>query len=149
MSAAPRDDGSDDLQRLGLRPTHPRRKVLHLLRTGRRRHWSADEVYQALAAAGDDIGLASVYRVLSQLSQAGIVRRSSFDGGKSMFELDDGPHHDHLVCVHCGQVAEFLDEAIERCQERLAQARGFALVEHRLSLYGLCPRCRDGAVTTR
>jgi Fur family ferric uptake transcriptional regulator len=138
-------DEPDDLRHVGLRSTPPRRKVLQLLRTGERRHWSADEVYRDLSAAGDDVGLATVYRVLAQLEQAGIVRRSSFDGGKSVFELDDGPHHDHLVCVRCGQVDEFCDDAIEQRQQAVAQARGFVLVEHRLALYGLCGRCRTAA----
>ncbi|MCB1995156.1 MAG: ferric iron uptake transcriptional regulator [Burkholderiaceae bacterium] len=134
-------DAQDDLHHLGLRSTPPRRKVLALLRHGTRRHWSADEVYRDLAAAGDDVGLATVYRVLAQLEQAGIVRRTSFDGGKAVFEIDEGPHHDHLVCVRCGGVAEFCDDAIEARQHAVAQARGFALVEHRLSLYGLCRAC--------
>lgn len=134
--------GEDSLRGLGLRATPPRRKVLHLLRTGERRHWSADEVYRDLAAAGDDVGLATVYRVLGQLEQAGIVRRTSFDGGRAVYEIDEGPHHDHLVCVRCGRVEEFLDEVIEQRQRAAAQARGFTLVEHRLSLHGLCGRCQ-------
>ena len=135
-------DAQDDLHHLGLRSTPPRRKVLALLRHGTRRHWSADEVYRDLAAAGDDVGLATVYRVLAQLEQAGIVRRTSFDGGKAVFEIDEGPHHDHLVCVRCGRVDEFVDEVIEARQQAVADARGFTLVEHRLALYGLCRPCR-------
>lgn len=134
-------DAPDDLRHLGLRSTPPRRKVLALLRHGERKHWSADEIYRDLASAGDDVGLATVYRVLAQLEQAGIVRRTSFDGGKAVFEVDDGPHHDHLVCVRCGRVEEFCDDAIEQRQHAVALARGFALVEHRLSLYGLCGTC--------
>ncbi|MCP5271777.1 MAG: ferric iron uptake transcriptional regulator [Burkholderiaceae bacterium] len=139
---APDPADADHLRQLGLRATPPRRKVLQLMRHGARRHWSADEVYRDLLAAGDDVGLATVYRVLAQLEQAGIVRRTSFDGGKAVFELDDGPHHDHLVCVRCGRVDEFVDEVIEARQQAVADARGFTLVEHRLALYGLCRPCR-------
>ncbi|RVT53600.1 ferric iron uptake transcriptional regulator [Rubrivivax albus] len=139
---APDPADADNLRQLGLRATPPRRKVLQLMRQGARRHWAADEVYRDLLAAGDDVGLATVYRVLAQLEQAGIVRRTSFDGGKAVFEFDDGSHHDHLVCVRCGRVDEFVDEVIEARQQAVADARGFTLVEHRLALYGLCRPCR-------
>lgn len=139
--AAPDDDGPG-LRRVGLRATPPRLKVLHLLRASDQRHWSADQIYRELAAAGDDLGLATVYRVLAQLEQARILRRGSFDAGKAIFELDDGPHHDHLVCVRCGRVEEFVDEAIERRQHAVAQARGFELAEHRLAMFGVCAACR-------
>jgi len=142
VSGDPVVDPDAGLRGLGLRSTAPRRKVLHLLRTGGRRHWSADELYRDLAAGGDDVGLATVYRVLAQLEQAGIVRRTSFNGGKAVFEIDDGPHHDHLICVRCARVEEFFDDAIEQRQRAVAAARGYALVEHRLSLYGLCAHCQ-------
>jgi Fur family ferric uptake transcriptional regulator len=137
-------DGTDTggLRSVGLKATPPRLKVLHVLRTGPKRHWSADEVYRMLAEAGDDVGLATVYRVLAQLEQAGIVRRSSFDAGKAVFEIDDGPHHDHLVCVRCGRVDEFMDDAIEQRQQAIARERGFELTEHRLALFGVCRACR-------
>lgn len=130
-----------ELHQLGLRATAPRLKVLERLRAGPQRHWTADALHRELLAAGDDIGLATVYRVLGQLSQAGIVRRTVFEGQTAVFEIDDGPHHDHLVCVHCGQVAEFADEVIERQQRHVARSRGFDLVDHRLALFGLCQAC--------
>jgi Fur family ferric uptake transcriptional regulator len=136
------DADSGGLRSVGLKATSPRLKILQLLRGGPKRHWSADEVYRDLAGSGDDVGLATVYRVLAQLEQAGIVRRSSFDAGRAMYELDDGPHHDHLVCVRCGQVDEFVDEAIEARQQAVARERGFELTEHRLALFGLCAACR-------
>jgi Fur family transcriptional regulator, ferric uptake regulator len=134
-------DDAPGLRRLGLRATPPRLKVLQLLRGSERRHWSAEQLHRELTQAGEDIGLATVYRVLGQLEQAGILRRSSFEAGKAVFELDDGPHHDHLVCVRCGRVEEFADEAIERRQEVLAEERGFKLVEHRLAMFGVCGHC--------
>lgn len=140
-SGGSHDDGSN-LRSVGLKATPPRLKILQLLRQGAQRHWSADDIYRQLAAGGEDVGLATVYRVLSQLEQARIVRRSSFDGGKAVFEIDDGPHHDHLVCVRCGRVDEFVDEGIEQRQRDIAAARGFELAEHRLAMYGLCSRCR-------
>jgi Fur family ferric uptake transcriptional regulator len=138
----PDHDDAPGLRRLGLRATPPRLKVLQLMRASAQRHWSADQVYRELAGQGDDVGLATVYRVLGQLEQARILRRSSFEAGKAVFELDDGPHHDHLVCVRCGRVDEFLDPAIEQRQHRLAQEHGFVLVEHRLAMYGVCAECR-------
>lgn len=138
---APPDDAGG-LRSVGLKATPPRLRILQLLRTGARRHWSADEVHRELCRAGDDVGLATVYRVLTQLAQAGIVRRSQFDATKAVFEIDDGPHHDHLVCVRCGAVQEFVDEGIEQRQQAVAEARGFALAEHRLALFGLCAGCR-------
>lgn len=136
------DEDAGGLRSVGLKATPPRLKILHLLRAGPRRHWSADEVHRELTAAGDDVGLATVYRVLTQLAQAGIVRRSHFDAAKAVFEIDDGPHHDHLVCVRCGRVDEFMDERIERRQHEVAHARGFTLAEHRLALFGVCAGCR-------
>lgn len=145
MPSDPTSADTGGLRNVGLKATPPRLKILQLLRGGPKRHWSADEVYRDLAASGDDVGLATVYRVLAQLEQAGIVRRSSFDAGKAVYELDDGPHHDHLVCVRCGQVDEFVDEAIEARQQAVASARGFELTEHRLALFGLCAGCRTAS----
>ena len=131
------------LREVGLKVTPPRVRVLTQLQQPPRRHWSADELYQILAAEGETIGLATIYRVLSQLAQAGVVRRSSFDAtGKAVYEIDDGPHHDHLVCVRCGGVDEFVDAAIEARQQHIVAERGFRLVEHRLALYGLCSACQ-------
>lgn len=131
------------LREVGLKVTPPRVRVLTQLQQPPRRHWSADELYQILADEGETIGLATIYRVLSQLAQAGVVRRSSFDAtGKAVYEIDDGPHHDHLVCVRCGGVDEFVDAAIEARQQHIVAERGFRLVEHRLALYGLCSACQ-------
>jgi len=143
-------DDSQQLRRIGLKVTPPRLKVLQLLRHGAQRHWSADELFRQLGDDGDDVGLATVYRVLAQLEQARIVRRSSFEhGGKAVFEIDDGPHHDHLVCVVCGVVEEFVDPAIERRQEAVAAARGFSLSMHQLAMFGRCAACAqaDGGLS--
>jgi len=131
-----------ELRQLGLRATPPRLKILQRLRDGPHRHWTAEALYRDLAEHGDDVGLATVYRVLAQMAQAGVLRRSVFDGQKAVFELDDGPHHDHLVCVRCGRVEEFVDDVIERHQHAVARVRGFELVEHRLALFGVCGPCR-------
>lgn len=131
------------LRDVGLKVTPPRVRVLSQLQQLPRRHWSADELYQSLAEEGEVVGLATIYRVLSQLAQAGVVRRSSFEAtGKAVFEIDDGPHHDHLVCVRCGRVDEFLDVGIEARQQHIVAERGFRLVEHRLALFGLCSGCQ-------
>lgn len=131
------------LREVGLKVTPPRVRVLTQLQQLPRRHWSADELHQTLADEGEAVGLATIYRVLSQLAQAGVVRRSSFDAtGKAVFEIDDGPHHDHLVCVRCGRVDEFVDAAIEARQQHIVAERGFRLVEHRLALFGLCRGCQ-------
>lgn len=144
----PGDDAPEEgeLRHLGLRATPPRLKILQRLREGPHRHWTAEELYRDLAESGDDVGLATVYRVLAQMAQAGVLRRSVFDGQKAVFELDDGPHHDHLVCVRCGRVEEFVDDVIERHQHAVARVRGFELVEHRLALFGLCAPCRTPEV---
>lgn len=141
MSGSDEPEPAGELRQLGLRATPPRLKVLQRLRSGPRRHWTADALHRELLAGGDDIGLATVYRVLGQLDQAGVVRRSVFDGQPAVFEIDDRPHHDHLICVRCGQVAEFVDPVIEGHQHAVARARGFELVEHRLALFGLCREC--------
>lgn len=138
----PASDDGPGLRRVGLRATPPRLKVLHLLRASTQRHWSADQIYRELAAGGEDIGLATVYRVLAQLEQARILRRGSFEAGKAVYELDDGLHHDHLVCVRCGRVDEFVDDGIGQRQQAVARDRGFELTEHRLAMFGLCAGCR-------
>ncbi|WP_046115393.1 ferric iron uptake transcriptional regulator [Aquincola tertiaricarbonis] len=133
---------TDGLRRIGLKATVPRLRILELLRAGPERHLSAEDIHRRLLSLGLDVGLATVYRVLSQLEQAGIVSRSVFETGKAVFEIDEGSHHDHLICVQCGEVDEFYDPLIEKRQAAIAQERGFELQQHRLSLFGRCARCR-------
>lgn len=139
---------SADLKTIGLKATLPRLKILEIFQrnsqTGGARHMSAEDVYKALLAEHLDVGLATVYRVLTQFEQAGLVKRSNFEAGHSVFELNEGPHHDHLVCLTCGRVEEFVDTDIERRQQKIAEERGFQLQEHALSLYGVCTKrdCR-------
>jgi Fur family ferric uptake transcriptional regulator len=138
--------GSDtgSLHASGLKATLPRLKVLQIFREPGRRHLSAEDVYKTLLAEGSDIGLATVYRVLMQFVQAGLLERQRFEGDKAVFELNEGRHHDHLVCVRCGRVEEFVDAEIEHRQKQIAAGRGFELQEHALALYGVCSRtdCR-------
>ena len=129
-----------ELKSSGLKATLPRIKILEVFQHTRRRHLTAEDVYKALLADGADIGLATVYRVLMQFEQAGLLTRSNFESGKSVFELNEGQHHDHLVCVDCGHVEEFFDAEIERRQRTIAAERGFELLEHSLALYARCTR---------
>ena len=132
-----------DLKTSGLKATGPRLRILKLFETSKVRHLSAEEVYRILIAEGLDIGLATVYRVLTQFEQAGILKRHHFESGKAVFELNQGHHHDHLVCLQCGRVEEFYDEGIEKRQAAVARERGFRITEHALYLYAECvrPRC--------
>ena len=134
---------ADELKSSGLKATLPRIKILEVFQRTARRHMTAEDVYKALLAEGADIGLATVYRVLMQFEQAGLLTRSNFESGKSVFELNEGQHHDHLVCLTCGRVEEFLDPEIEQRQRAIAQERGFELQEHALALYARCvkPQC--------
>ena len=127
----------------GLKATLPRRKILELFETSKVRHLSAEDVYKALVAEGIDVGLATVYRVLTQFEQAGLLTRQHFETGKAVFELNDEKHHDHLVCLTCGRVEEFFDAEIEKRQTKIAKERGFTIQEHALYLYAECvkPRC--------
>lgn len=144
MSTMPHqfNDRIDDIHASGLKATAPRIKILRIFQESEQRHWSAEEVYQALLVQGADIGLATVYRVLLQFVQAGLLLRTHFETGKAVFELNEGDHHDHLVCLRCGQVEEFCDGEIEGRQQAIAAERGFKLQAHALALYGLCSRCR-------
>ena len=126
------------LKETGLKATLPRRKILELFETSKVRHLSAEDVYKAILAEGIDVGLATVYRVLTQFEQAGLLSRQHFETGKSVFELNEGRHHDHLVCLQCGRVEEFYDGEIERRQNEVARGRGFALHGHSLALYADC-----------
>jgi Fur family transcriptional regulator, ferric uptake regulator len=134
---------SNDLRNIGLRATIPRLKILNLFEQSQIRHLSAEDVYKMLLAEDMDIGLATVYRVLTQFAQAGLLVRHHFDAGKAVFELNEGGHHDHLVCLQCGRVEEFYDPEIERRQEQAAKQRGFSVHDHSLYLYANCmkPNC--------
>jgi Fur family ferric uptake transcriptional regulator len=129
-----------DLKNIGLKATLPRLKILEIFQNSNVRHLTAEDVYRHLLHEELDIGLATVYRVLTQFEQAGLLNRSNFESGKAVFELNEGTHHDHLVCVDCGRVEEFYDAEIERRQQAIANERGFALHEHALALYGGCTK---------
>ena len=124
-----------ELRKAGLKITLPRLKILEILEASRLRHMSAEDIYKELLNSGEDIGLATVYRVLTQFEAAGLVTRHNFEGGHSVFELDDGDHHDHMVCVDTGDVVEFVSEEIERLQHEIAEKHGFDLIDHSLVLY--------------
>lgn len=124
-----------ELRKAGLKITLPRLKILEILENSTRRHMSAEDIYKELLEAGEDIGLATVYRVLTQFEAAGLVTRHNFEGGHSVFELDDGKHHDHMVCVDSGDVVEFMSDEIERLQEEIAANHGYELLDHSLVLY--------------
>jgi Fur family ferric uptake transcriptional regulator len=127
-----------DLKSSGLKATLPRLKILEIFQNSAVRHLSAEDVYKLLLAENLDVGLATVYRVLTQFEQAGLLSRNHFESGKAVFELNEGSHHDHLVCLDCGLVEEFFDDEIEKRQHRIAEERGFKLTEHALALYGNC-----------
>jgi Fur family ferric uptake transcriptional regulator len=124
-----------ELRKAGLKITLPRLKILEILESTKDRHLSAEDIYKELLGSGEDIGLATVYRVLTQFEAAGLVTRHNFEGGHSVFELDDGDHHDHMVCVDTGEVTEFVSEEIERLQHEIAEKYGYDLVDHSLVLY--------------
>jgi len=132
-----------DLKTSGLKITAPRMRILKVFESSKVRHLAAEDVYRALMNEGLDIGLATVYRVLTQFEQAGILQRHHFESGKAVFELNEGSHHDHLVCVQCGRVEEFYDPEIEKRQVKVAKDRGFSIREHSLHLYADCtkPHC--------
>jgi Fur family transcriptional regulator, ferric uptake regulator len=131
---------SSDLRNAGLKVTLPRLKILEMLESNPARHLSAEEIYRKLMDLDQDIGLATVYRVLTQFETAGLVRRHHFEGGHAVFELERGHHHDHMVCLKCGHVDEFTDEVIEKRQREKARELGYRLSEHSLIMYGECQR---------
>jgi len=131
-------DASSDLKKVGLKTTLPRLKILGILEGDDQRHMTAEAVYKRLLDAGEEVGLATVYRVLTQFEAAGLVIRHNFEGGRSVFELNQGGHHDHMVCMECGRVFEFYDKTIEERQRRVAQEQGFIIDDHSLYLYGVC-----------
>jgi Fur family ferric uptake transcriptional regulator len=134
---------NSDLKKAGLKITLPRVKILQILENAQSHHLSAEDVYRVLLESDEDIGLATVYRVLTQFQEAGLVTRHNFEGGHSVFELDHGTHHDHLVCVKCGKVEEFIDEVIEDRQKEIAEKAGYRITDHSLNMYGICPDCQN------
>jgi Fur family transcriptional regulator, ferric uptake regulator len=132
----------NDLKNAGLKATLPRLKIINLFETSALRHMTAEDVYRQLLSEGLDIGLATIYRVLTQFEQAGLLVRHHFESGKAVFELNEGQHHDHLVCMQCGRVEEFYDPDIEKRQNRIARDRGFEIREHALYLYAECVKAR-------
>jgi Fur family ferric uptake transcriptional regulator len=125
---------------VGLKVTLPRMKILEMLQEQEHQHLSAEDIYRSLLSSGEEIGLATVYRVLTQFEAAGLVKRHHFEGGQSVFELNQGDHHDHIVCMNCGRIEEFCDSVIEQRQREIAMTHGFDLIEHSLILYGNCTR---------
>jgi Fur family ferric uptake transcriptional regulator len=133
-------NSSSDLKASGLKATLPRLKILEIFQNSTVRHLSAEDVYKILLSENMDVGLATVYRVLTQFEQAGLLHRNHFESGKAVFELNEGSHHDHLVCLDCGRVEEFFDDEIETRQQKIAGERGFKIAEHALALYGHCTK---------
>jgi len=130
----------DELKNTGLKATVPRLKILEIFQKGVQRHMTAEDVFRVLLGERSDVGLATVYRVLTQFEQAGILSRSHFESGKAVYELNEGQHHDHLVCLDCGKVEEFYDAEIEKRQHAVAKTKGFAIADHALSLYANCTK---------
>ena len=131
----------DELKSTGLKATLPRLKILEVFQGSKQRHMTAEDVFRVLLDERSDIGLATVYRVLMQFEQAGLLTRSNFESGKAVYELNEGQHHDHLVCTSCGKVEEFFDAEIERRQASVAKDMGWTVQDHAMSLYGLCGDC--------
>ena len=127
-----------DLKRAGLKVTLPRMKILEILESSDKRHLSAEDIYKVLLDADEEIGLATIYRVLTQFEGAGLVIRHHFETGQAVFELERGKHHDHLICVKCGKIVEFVDESIETKQKEIAAKNGFRISDHSLIIYGIC-----------
>lgn len=142
-------DSSSDLKKAGLKATVPRRKILEIFESAEHPHLTAEEVYQRLRAGGEEVGLATVYRVLTQFESAGLIIRHNFEGGRSVFEINQGGHHDHMVCVVCGKVFEFYDGAIEDRQREVAQKTGFSIDDHSLYLYGVCEGMKRNGVCSK
>ncbi|MBV1875288.1 MAG: ferric iron uptake transcriptional regulator [Cycloclasticus sp.] len=132
---------SKDIRAAGLKVTLPRLKILDMLESSRNKHLSAEDMYKALLDDGEEIGLATVYRVLTQFETAGLVNRHHFEGGNSVFELCQDEHHDHILCVKCGRVDEFYDGVIEQRQKAIAEKKGYKMTDHSLYIYGVCKPC--------
>lgn len=138
-----------DLKKAGLKATLPRLKILSILEAAQVRHMTAEDVYKSLLEAGEEVGLATVYRVLTQFETAGLVIRHNFEGGRSVFEMNQGHHHDHMVCVECGKVFEFYDSAIEERQRLVAGKADFVMDEHSLYIYGMCQGMKKNGVCSK
>jgi Fur family ferric uptake transcriptional regulator len=136
-------DEGQQLRAVGLKVTTPRIRVLQIMEQSVSHHLSAEDVYKALLEMGEDVGLATVYRVLTQFENVGLIHRHNFEGGYSVFELTKAHHHDHLVCLQCGRVDEFVDEIIEQRQHEIAERAGFAMTNHALNIYGTCAACQS------
>ena len=130
----------DELKSTGLEATLPRLKILEIFQGGKQRHMTAEDVFRVLLEDRSDIGLATVYRVLTQFEQAGLLNRSNFESGKAVYEINEGQHHDHLVCLDCGKVEEFYDAEIEKRQHDVAEVKGFKIADHSLSIYAHCTK---------
>lgn len=143
MAARGQSMESQDLKKAGLKVTLPRMKILEILETAETHHLTAEDIYRQLLDAGEEIGLATIYRVLTQFESAGLVTRHHFESGQAVFEIERGAHHDHIVCTQCGKVEEFFDEVIEDRQKAVAKAHGFEIADHSLIIYGKCvdPKC--------
>ena len=134
----------EELKNTGLKATLPRLKILEIFQKGAQRHMTAEDVFRVLLEERSDVGLATVYRVLTQFEQAAILSRSHLESGKAVYELNEGQHHDHLVCTSCGRVEEFYDAEIEKRQQLVSKGKGWVLQDHAMSLYGLCGNCSKG-----
>ena len=134
---------SQDLREVGLKATVPRVKILEIMEQSSVRHFSAEDIYKAMLDEGEDVGIATIYRVLTQFESAGLVTRHHFEGGISVFELDHGEHHDHILCIKCGKVEEFVDSIIEQRQKYIAADAGFSMTDHSLNIYGICIDCQN------
>lgn len=130
----------DELKSTGLKATLPRLKILEIFQKGKQRHMTAEDVFRVLLEERSDIGLATVYRVLTQFEQAGLLNRSNFESGKAVYEINEGQHHDHLVCLDCGRVEEFYDAEIEKRQQAVALSKGFEISDHSLAIYASCTK---------
>jgi len=135
--------GNENLKKAGLKVTLPRLKILEILEQAQHHHMSAEDIYKRLLESDEEIGLATVYRVLTQFEEAGLVVRHRFENDQSVFELDHGQHHDHLVCIKCGKVEEFIDDVIESRQKEIAKKADFSITDHSLTIYGVCNTCRQ------
>ena len=133
---------SNELRAAGLKSTLPRRKILEVMESQQTRHMSAEDIYRSLLESGEDVGLATVYRVLTQFEAAGLVSKHNFEGEHSVYELNQGEHHDHILCVKCGRVDEFVDDVIEERQRAIATKAGFSMTDHCLYIYGICAECQ-------